>query len=59
MYITPRYRRPPYGQKEEPETGFTCPICNHDFAWWDEPWGRNEDGDICHEKCLEERDDGT
>ncbi len=42
-----------YGFAESQETGYTCPICGEDIAWWLEPYGCNADGDICHEKCLE------
>lgn len=59
MYITPCYSRPPFGQKEEPETGFTCPNCGYDVEWWDEPYVEDEKGIFCHKKCLEEYDDGT
>lgn len=55
MCITPRYRRPPYGQMEEPETGYTCPNCGYDVEWWDEPCVEDGKGRFFHEKCWAEK----
>lgn len=46
-----------YGCKPAQETGYTCPICSNDVAWWDEPYERNEAGKICHAECVEKEDE--
>lgn len=55
MYITPQYSRPPYGQKEDPETGYTCSICHYDVKWWDDTCVEDGKGRFFHKKCLAEK----
>ncbi len=49
----PAYDMPPHGFSSPVETGFTCSLCGEDIAWWAEDWVKDENGKICHAKCVE------
>ena len=49
----PAYDMPPHGFSPPAETGCTCPLCGEDIVWWSEGWVEDENGEICHAKCVE------
>lgn len=52
--MVPRYHTQ-YGL-EATETGYTCPVCGVDVAWWKEPYQMDDIGQVFHEKCWEDNE---